>query len=90
MTDPTRAWIKDALERVIWTFVQGFTAAIILADSLNLEVAGAAAMAGLMAAIAVVKAVAGNRLGGETAQLGMNTYSYTEQGPGSAGADMDG
>jgi hypothetical protein len=90
MTDSTRAWIKDALERLIWTFIQGFAGALILAQTLDLETLEAAALGGLMAALSALKSVAANRLGGETAQMGAKTYSYTEQGPGSAGADMEG
>lgn len=88
MSDSTRAWVKDALERVIWTAVQTFAGALILADALNLDATKAAALAATTAVLTVIKTVAANRLGGDTAQLGPSTYSYTEQGPGSAGPDV--
>lgn len=88
MSDSTKAWLKDAAERIVWTFIQGFAGALILAQTLDLETLEAAALGGLMAALSAVKAVAAGRLGGDTAQLGARTYSYTEQGPGSAGGHL--
>lgn len=87
MSDATKAWLKDAGERVIWTFLQGFAAALVLAEGLNIDTLQAAALAGMMAAMSAVKSIAANRTSGETAQLGAKTYSYTAQGPGSAGPD---
>jgi hypothetical protein len=42
---------------------------------------------GIGAVFSMVKSVAAQRATGNTAQLGAKTYSYTEQGPGSAGVE---
>lgn len=59
-------WWKDALERVLWTFVEAFFGALLLdgiATGISLGLAEKAALAGLVAAFAVVKTVAASRLG---------------------------
>jgi hypothetical protein len=92
MRDATLAWLKDAGERVFWTFVQGATA-VLTAEQFGLFELGdgglwkAAAAGGIGAVFSMVKSVAAQRATGNTAQLGAKTYSYTEQGPGSAGAE---
>lgn len=88
MSPATRAWIKDAAERVAWTAVQGFASALLLSDALNLDALQAALLGATMAVLALVKSTAAAQLGGDTAQLGAKTYSYTEPGPGSAGVDV--
>lgn len=93
MKDNTRAWWKDAGERLAWTFVQG-ALAILTAQQFGWIELGdgdlwkAAAAGGIGSSLSFIKALASTRLSrGGTAQLGMRTYSYTAAGPGSAGAD---
>ncbi len=64
-------WWRDALERIVWTFVQAFVGAL-LADAagvLNLDAVKAAGIAGLAAVLAVVKTVAASRIGRPDAAL---------------------
>lgn len=94
MTNDTKAWWKDALERLTWTFIQGALAVPTLAQFGWIEIGDGgfwktAAGGGLMAAFSFIKSFAAKRLSeGDTAQLGSKTYSYTESGPGSAGAEV--
>ncbi len=94
MLETTRAWWKDALERLLWTFVQGALAIPTLdglgwVDFGEVDLWKAMAAGGTMAAFSFIKTVAAKRLSeGSTAQLGAKTYSYTEAGPGAAGADV--
>jgi hypothetical protein len=96
MTDTTKAWWKDALERLLWTFIQGATAILTAAQFGWVEMGDgqlwkAAAAGGVAAVFSLLKSFAAERLtASRTAQWGAKTYSYTEQGPGSAGADMEG
>lgn len=94
MTPITRAWWKDTLERLVWTFVQGAlgtTGTIELVEAItkrDLELGFLFSMlaGGVGAVLAFVKSLAAKRLSeGGTAQLGAQTYSYTESGPGAAG-----
>jgi hypothetical protein len=91
MESATRAWWKDAAERVVWTFIQG-ASAILTVDQLGWIDLGdqsiwkAAAAGGVGAVFSLIKSVAAERLTpGGTAQMGAHTYSYTESGPGAAG-----
>lgn len=92
--DNTRAWWKDAAERLLWTFIQG-ALAVLTADQFGLielvdgELWKAAAAGGIGSALSFIKSLASVRTStGGTAQLGVRTYSYTEPGPGSAGPDV--
>lgn len=51
-----RQWLRDTIERTAATFVQAFIAAWLAAGSLDISTAQAAALAGIAAALAVVKA----------------------------------
>lgn len=51
-------WLKDALERVVATFAEAFAGALILGDQLNVSTAKSAGLAGIIAALAVVKSIA--------------------------------
>lgn len=92
MKDNTKAWWKDAAERLLWTFVQG-ALAVVTAQQLGWVELGdgdvwkAAAAGGIGASLSFIKSLASSRGRGGTAQMGLKTYSYTETGPGSAGAD---
>lgn len=94
MTDTTKAWWKDALERLAWTALQGALSIPILEGLGWVELGDqtvwkAAAAGGIVAALSFVKSLAASRIGGDgTAQLGATTYSYTETGPGAAGPDV--
>ncbi len=81
MTSNT-AWWRDAAERLIWTFAQG-ALAVITAQGFGWVELGdgdiwkAAAAGGLAASLSFIKSLAASRLsGGESAQLGTNTYSH--------------
>lgn len=73
------AFYRDAIERIVWTFIEGFTATVLVAGALDLSVIQAAALAGLMAVLALVKTIAAGQLGSarDTAQLGTVTYLNT-------------
>lgn len=59
---PSPFW-RDALERVIWTFLEAFTAALLVAGVFDLETLEAASLAGVTAVLAVVKTIAATQLG---------------------------
>lgn len=70
-------FLKDLAERVIWTFVQSASAALILAGFTSLDPLQAAAIGGVTAVLSVLKGAAAfrlNELG--TPQLGSRTYSH--------------
>lgn len=56
-------WWRDALERVLWTFVEVFAAGLVAGNLLDLATYESAALAGVAAALAVVKTVAASRIG---------------------------
>lgn len=62
-------WFRDALERTLATFVEGFAGTLILGGKLDVSTAEAAALGGLMAALSVVKSVAAAFVGGRSASL---------------------
>ena len=94
VSDDTRAFWKDALERLIWTATQGALAVLTASQFGWVELGDgelwkAAASGGLAAGLSFIKSFAAIRLSaGGTAQMGAHTYSYTEAGPGSAGGDL--
>ena len=63
-------WWRDALERVLWTFVEVFVGGLAVGDLLSLETYQTAALAGAAAALAVVKTVAASRLGRPDGAIG--------------------
>lgn len=98
MQDSTKAWWKDTLERLVWTFIQGalgVTTGVELVELFtNEEMALGTLFAmlagGLGSVYSLIKSVAAERLSsGGTSQWGVKTYSYTEAGPGSAGGDLE-
>jgi len=60
---PAHPWYIDALERVAWTFVETFTATLLLAGMLDMSTIKAAGLAGVASALAVIKAVAARHVG---------------------------
>lgn len=97
MRDSTLAWLKDAGERLVWTFIQGALGVPIGAEVYELITNKAVAVptlflmlsGGIAAVLSFIKSLAASKLSaGDTAQLGARTYSYTESGPGAAGADI--
>ena len=77
-------WVRDTLERAVWTFVQA-AAGILTAAELGwlelgqIELWQAAVAAGTSAVLSLVKAVAAGKIGvNGTAQLGAATYTNTE------------
>lgn len=92
--ETTRAWWRDALERLVWTFLQGAIAILTvnqfgLIELVDDELWKAAAAGGVGASLSLIKSFAATKLSqGDTAQLGAHTYSYTETGPGAAGPDL--
>lgn len=54
---------KDAVERVAWTFVEAFTAALIAVGVFDLPALKAAGVAGLTAVLSVVKTLAAKQIG---------------------------
>ncbi len=54
---------KDAVERVAWTFVEAFTAALIAVGVFALPALKAAGVAGLTAVLSVVKTLAAKQVG---------------------------
>lgn len=91
MNPTMNAWWRDSLERLAWTFVEGALGVLTAHNFGWIELSDgqlwkAAAVGGTMAALSFVKSMTATRLSrGNTAQLGVATYSYTEPGPGSAG-----
>lgn len=66
------AFWKDALERVAWTFVQGFAAALLAAGAFDLTALQTAAFGGLTAALAFVKVFVAQKIGDpNTAAIGV-------------------
>ena len=59
----TRLYLIDLAERVLWTFLQAFAAALLLSDALNLDALKAAAFAGLAAVLALVKGLGAKAIG---------------------------
>jgi len=60
---PAHPWYLDALERVVWTFVETFTATLILAGALDMSTLKAAGLSAVAAVLAVVKAIAAKHVG---------------------------
>lgn len=58
--------VRDVAERAVWTFVQAFLGAFVVTD---LSTAKTAALAGLAAAIAVVKGFVASQVGEQNAAL---------------------
>lgn len=56
-----RQWLRDTIERTAATFVQAFIAAWLASGTLDISTAQAAAVAGIAAALAVVKAAVAAR-----------------------------
>jgi uncharacterized membrane protein YjjP (DUF1212 family) len=62
----TKTWLKDAGERVVATFVEGFAGLWVLqgaTDSFNFDFAKKAAAAGVIAAAALIKSLIAAKLG---------------------------
>lgn len=55
-----RELLVDVAERAVWTLVQAFAAAVVAAGALDLE---ALKVAGVAAVLAVLKGLAGTRIG---------------------------
>lgn len=53
---------KDTLERLLWTFVEAFVGGLIAGSFLDIDTVIAAAVAGIAAALTVVKEIASRRL----------------------------
>lgn len=92
--DTFLAWLKDTVERGVWTFIQGATA-VLTAEQFDLLELGdgglwtAAAAGGIGAIFSALKSAAAAKVSsGNTAQLGVKTYDYEAVGPGAAGADV--
>ena len=68
--------LKDTLERAAWTFIEGFATIILAAGIIDITVVQAAAVAGGMAVLSFVKSIAASKIGAETPQTGVDTYSY--------------
>lgn len=92
-----KAWWKDTLERLGWTFLQGSfgsVGAIEIAEAMTgtdvaLGMLFSMLVGGIGAVFSFIKSVAAAKVSeGGTAQLGAKTYSYTEPGPGAAGANL--
>ena len=62
----TKTQLRDVAERAAWTFVQAFLAVFAVAD---LSTAKAAAVAGVGAALSVLKGFVATRVGGPNAGL---------------------
>jgi len=69
-------FIKDMLERAIWTFIEGFAGVLVTSSVLDVTVIEAAALAGIMAVVSLVKSIAVSKVGAQTPQGGVNTYDY--------------
>ena len=69
-------FIKDSIERAIATFVQGFAGVLLAAGVIDVSVLQAAGIAGGMAVLSFVKSIAASKVGSETPQTGIDTYSY--------------
>lgn len=52
----TTAWFRDMFERALATFLEGLLAVLTVGTTINVSTLQAAGVAGLMAALAVVKA----------------------------------
>lgn len=89
----TKAWWKDTAERLVWSFIQGALSIPIMdgfgwIEMTDGEIWKTAAAGGVVGGLAFIKSIAADRLSpGGTAQLGVNTYSYTEPWPGINGED---
>lgn len=51
------------LERVVWTFIEGACATLLLGQAFNISALEAAALGGVAAVISLVKNIAGTRIG---------------------------
>lgn len=60
----TNKLILKIAERVIWTFIEGACATLLLGQAFNISALEAAALGGLAAVISLVKNIAGTRIGG--------------------------
>lgn len=64
-----QAWLKDSAERIVWTFVQASIAAVgsealaVAIVDADVSVLRGAAVAGIAAVLAAVKAIAAKRIG---------------------------
>ena len=65
------AFWKDALERIIWSFVAAAASSIIAIGVFDLDSAKAAGIAGLTAVMTVIKVIAARQIGDpESAAIG--------------------
>lgn len=60
----TRGWVADTVERAVFTFVEAFSGLLLAGTfTLNIGAVKAAAVSGLIAALAVVKAALATQVG---------------------------
>jgi len=59
----SKRFLRDAGERVLATFLEAAAGSVILSGALNLDVAKAAGLAGVLAALTVVKSLLARFLG---------------------------
>ncbi len=77
----TRGFLIDAAERIVWTALQTFAGALLASgffDGLGLSLLDSLKIAGLAAGASVLKSVIALGVGGNTAQLGADTYQNAE------------
>jgi len=58
-----RKWLRDAAERVAWTYLEVFVGLLLVGGALDVGVVEAAAVAAVPAALAAVKAALASRVG---------------------------
>jgi hypothetical protein len=78
-----KLYLIDLGERCLWTFLEAFGAALILAGTLDLDVVKTAALAGVAAVIALVKGL-GAKLVGDRNSASTAPQIATHQAPSSA------
>jgi len=79
----TRGFIIDAAERIFWTTAQAFAATLLASgffDGLGLSFLDSLKIAALAAGAATLKAFLALGIGGNTAQLGADTYTNADDG----------